>query len=169
MLKTLVVMIFVLVSVSFAQMKIGFINSEKIFSQYEGTKAAQEMFNAEVAKWEQQASQMQKELRELHEQLEKQSLLLSDERKRELQGQLQQKTTKYQQFIQEKFGQQGEALRKNEELTGPIIEQINTILVDIAKAENFDFIFDARSGGLVHAKSEYDLSDRVLEKLNKGN
>ncbi|KMQ52134.1 Outer membrane protein H precursor [Chitinispirillum alkaliphilum] len=155
-------------SVSVAQMKIGFINSEKIFAQYEGTKTAQEMFNAEVARWEQEASQMQREIRELQEQLEKQSLLLSDSRKREIENQLRQKMIRYQEFIQQKFGQEGEALVKNEELTKPIIERINVIISDIARDENYDFIFDARAGGIVHAKSQYDLSDRVLEILNRG-
>jgi Skp family chaperone for outer membrane proteins len=36
-----------------AQMKLGYVNSEKILTQFEGTKVAQEKFNKEVARWEQ--------------------------------------------------------------------------------------------------------------------
>ena len=151
-----------------AEMKVGYINSEDIFARYEGTKDAQEKFNKEVAKWEQLASDKQKEMKDLKDQLEKQSLLLSNERKKEIEASLQQKMIEYQDFLQSKFGQKGEALTKNEELTKPIIEKINVIIEKIAKDENYDFIFDARGGGVVFAKKTFDLTDRVLTLLNKG-
>jgi len=159
--------VFGTIAAASAELKIGYINSEQIFRDYEGTKQAQEKFNKEVARWEQEATKMQKEIKDLQEQLEKQSLLLSEERKGEIQAQLQEKMIEYQKFLQEKFGQQGEALKKNEDLTRPIVEQINVILEDIAKAENYDFVFDARNGGLVWAKPAYDLTERVLQILNK--
>lgn len=153
--------------VSQAEMKLGYINSEAIFAEYEGTKEAQEKFNKEVAVWEQAASKKQQEIKDLKEQIDKQSLLLSNERKKSLEDSLNQKMVEYQKFLQEKFGQKGEALSKNEELTKPIIEKINRIIEKIAKEENYDFIFDARAGGIVFAKKAYDLNQRVLESLNK--
>lgn len=155
------------VTVSSAELKIGYINSEMIFTEYEGTKAAQDKFNKEVARWEQEASKRQKEIKDLKDQLDKQSLLLSNERKKEMEDSLNAKMVSYQKFLQEKFGQKGEALEKNEELTKPIIEKINKIIEKIAKEENYDYIFDARAGGLVFAKDAYNLSSRVLVLLNK--
>jgi len=154
-------------SASWAELKIGYINSEAIFAQYEGTKQAQDKFNQEVAKWEQEASKKQKEIKDLKDQLDKQTLLLSKERKKDLEDSLNAKMVAYQQFLQDKFGQKGEALVKNEELTKPIIEKINKIIDKIAKDENYDYIFDARAGGVVFAKKAYDLSDRVLGLLAK--
>lgn len=150
-----------------AEMKLGYINSEAIFSEYEGTKSAQDKFNKEVAVWEQEASKKQQEIKDLKDQIDKQSLLLSNERKKALEDSLNQKMVQYQKFLQDKFGQKGEALEKNEELTKPIIEKINKIIEKIAKEENYDFIFDARAGGIVYAKKVYDLNQRVLEALNK--
>ncbi|NLG17705.1 MAG: OmpH family outer membrane protein [Fibrobacter sp.] len=152
---------------SWAELKIGYINSELIFMEYEGTKDAQDKFNKEVAKWEQEASKKQKEIKDLKDQLDKQSLLLSNDRKKEMEDSLNQKMISYQSFLQEKFGQKGEALVKNEELTKPIIEKINKIIEKIAKEENYDYIFDARAGGIVFAKKIYDLNDRVLAQLSK--
>lgn len=150
-----------------AEMKVGYINSEAIFAEYEGTKEAQDKFNKEVAVWEQDATKRQKEIKDLKDQIDKQSLLLSNERKKALEDSLNQKMVIYQKFLQDKFGQKGEALVKNEELTKPIIEKINKIIEKIAKDENYDFIYDARSGGIVFAKKRYDLNQRVLEELNK--
>ncbi len=150
-----------------AELKIGFIDSEVIFQKYQGTKEAQEKFDREVAKWEQQAEEAQKEIREMKEQLEKQSLLLSKERKAELENKLQEKVLEYQKFVQATFGQEGKALKKNTELTKPIIGRINKIIDKIAKEEKYDFILDARAGGIVFAKPGYDLTARVLDLLNK--
>lgn len=155
------------VSLASAEMKLGYINSEAIFAEYEGTKEAQNKFNKEVAVWEQEASKKQQEIKNLKDQIEKQSLLLSSERKKVLEDSLNQKMVDYQKFLQDKFGQKGEALVKNEELTKPIIEKINRIIENIAKEENYDYIFDARAGGIVYAKKVYDLNQRVLEALNK--
>ena len=113
----------ILAGSAFAELKVGFINSERIFAEYEGTKEAQERFNKEVAKWEQEATERQKEMKDLKDQLEKQSLLLSGERKKEIEDQLQAKMVEYQKFLAEKFGQDGEALKKNEDLTKPIVEK----------------------------------------------
>ena len=154
-------------SVATAEMKFGYINSEAIFAEYEGTKEAQSKFNNEVAKWEQEATKKQQEIKNLKDQIDKQSLLLSAERKKTLEDSLNQKMVDYQKFLQENFGQEGRALKKNEELTKPIIEKINKIIEKIAKEENYDFIFDARAGGIVYAKKVYDLNQRVLEALSK--
>jgi outer membrane protein len=154
-------------SVATAELKLGYIDSEEIFQKYQGTKEAQERFNKEVAKWEQTASERQKEIMEMKEQLEKQSLLLSSERKKEIEAQLQQKMADYQKYVQSTFGQEGEAVKKNTELTKPIVERINKIIDKIAKDEKYDFILDARGGGVVFAKKTYDLTTRVLELLTK--
>jgi outer membrane protein len=150
-----------------AQLKIGYVNSERIFTQFEGTKAAQEQFNREVARWEQEASRRAKSITDLREQLERQSLLLSAERRKVLEDSLRQMAITHERFLQEKFGQRGEVLTKNEQLTKPILEKIQRIIDRIAREEQFDFIFDWRSGGIVFAKPAYDLTDRVLAQLAK--
>jgi outer membrane protein len=156
-----------MLSFASAQMKIGYINIEEIFKNYAGTKEAQEKMDKEVAKWEQDASTRQKEIKDLKDQLDKQSLLLSAERRSEIEAKLKQKMQDYQDFLQTKFGNKGEVLSKNEELTKPIIDKIQKIIDKIAKDENYDYIFDARAGGVIFAKPAYNLTERVLNILNK--
>ncbi len=148
------------------ELKLGYINSQSIFKDYQGTKEAQDKFDKEVAKWEQDASTMKKELEDMKAQLDKQSLLLSSEKKKELEEQLKQKYVTYQTFLQEKLGQNGEVLKKNVELTKPIIDKINKIIQKIAADEKYDFIFDEANGGVIYAKKTFDLTERVLKILN---
>jgi outer membrane protein len=154
------------VSVS-AELKLGYVNSEVILSKYQGTKTAEEKLRQEYAKWEQVATEKQKSIKDMQEQLQKQALLLSEERKMEIQKDLQDSMVAYQQYLQQKFGQQGEAAKKNSELLKPIIAKINTIINDIAVKENYDFIFDTASG-IVFAKKGYDLTEKVLARINSG-
>jgi outer membrane protein len=151
-----------------AELKIGYINSEKILMEYQGTKEAEEKLKKEVAKVEQEATERKKKMEEMREQLDKQSLLLSAERKKELEDNLQKEWIDYQKFLQENAGPEGSVAKKNQELFQPIIEQVNKILEVVAKNENYDFIFDARGGTLVWAKSAYDLTEKVIQALKSG-
>jgi Skp family chaperone for outer membrane proteins len=69
--------------------------------------------------------------------------------------------------LQDKFGQQGEAAQRNNELLRPIVEKVNNIINQIATEENYDFIFDSKAG-IVFAKKSYDLTDKVIRALNAG-
>ncbi|MFH0919148.1 MAG: OmpH family outer membrane protein [Fibrobacterota bacterium] len=149
-------------------MKIGFIRSDIIFQQFKGTKDAQEKYDKEVAKWEKEASEKEKKIKELQDQLDKQGLLMSEEKKKNQNEQINQMKVEYQQFVYKVFGQGGDALKKNTEFTKPILKRINAILDEIGKNENYDFIFDATAGGVVFAKEANDLSDRIVKELNKG-
>jgi len=160
-----VLSILVLTTLISAELKIGVINSEKILMAYQGTKEAENKLKKEYARWEQEATERQKKMQDMKDQLEKQSLLLSAERKQEIQSELQKEYIEYNKFLQEKFGQQGDAAKKNDELLRPIIDKINVILDRIAKEENYDFIFDSR-GGVVYAKKAYDLTEKVIQSLN---
>lgn len=163
--RCIIGLLFFLTATSFAQLKIGYINSERILAEYQGTKSAEEKLKKEYAKWEQEATERQKKMKEMKEQLDKQSLLLSAERKKEMEAELEREYIEYNKFLQEKFGQQGDAAKKNDELLKPIVEKINKILEKLAKDENYDFIFDMR-GGLVYGKKTYEVTDKVIQALN---
>ena len=57
---------------------------------------------------------------------------------------------------------------QKEELISPIINDINEILNRIGKEEEYDYIFDAEQGGVLFADEKYDISEYILEELNKG-
>lgn len=150
-----------------AQLKLGYVDSDAVLEQYGGMKAAEEEFNKYRQKVEQEASKKEENIRKMQENLEKQALLLSEDRKRQIQKDMQDSLMSYQKFLQDKFGQQGEAAQKNNELLRPIVEKINGIIRKIATDENYDFIFDSKAG-LIHAKKSYDLTDKVIRALNSG-
>ncbi len=170
MKRTIIFSIFAVLFLSIsaqAELKLGYVNSEEILAKYQETKTAENKLRQEYAKWEQVATEKQQRIKDMQDQLQKQALLLSEERKMEIQKDLQDSMIAYQSYLQEKFGQQGEAAQKNSQLLKPIIEKINAIIKQIAEKENYDFIFDTTSG-VVFAKKGYDLTEKVLNFLNSG-
>ena len=146
-----------------AQFKVGYINSDVILVKYEGAKEAADKLNKEVARWEQEASKRQNDLKALKDQIDKQSLLLSAERKKDLEDSLQQKYAQYQQFLQEKFGQKGEAYSKNEELSKPIVEKVNRIIEKIAKGGGYSLVLDLNTAGVTYFEPAIDITDQVIK------
>ncbi len=60
-------------------------------------------------------------------------------------------------------------MRKNIELSEPIFQNINDSLKTLADEDGYDFVFDAAapSSGLVFAHEKYDLTETLLESLEK--
>jgi outer membrane protein len=151
-----------------AQLKLGYIDSQKILSSYKEAQDAQKQLQELNRRWEEEGTNMQKELQTKLEELESQALLLSEERKKEKETELQNLNIRLQQFQQEKWGPQGEVYSKRAELMQPVIDKINTVIKQIGTNEKFDYIFDVVNGNILHVSpSQPDLTDKVLEELNK--
>lgn len=149
--------------------RIAYINSQKIVATYKEAQEAQERLNKISQGWEEEGKIMQKQFQDLGEQLESQSLLLSEDRKREKQQELQTLYMKIQQFQSEKWGQNGELYRKQEEVMQPIFDKINAAIKKVAEEQNFDYVFDTVNGNIVYASpKQTDLTDLVLQDLEKG-
>lgn len=157
-----------LASTSFAQ-KIGYINSQQILAEFEEAKTAQKTLDDLNKEWESQGMEMQQKLQEIGEQLEQQSLLLSEERKREKQQEMQQLYQQLQQFQQETWGPSGKLAQEEQKVMKPIIDKINEAIKKVGEEEDYDYIFDTVSANIVYASpSQTDLTQQVLDVLERG-
>lgn len=147
--------------------KIGYIDSIKIFAEYQETQEAERVYRQEVDQWTAQKERMEQEIVKLRDELQAQSLMLSEEKKAEKKLELDRKMAEYEQFMEETFGDEGLAARRNKELTQPIVEKINRILEDLGKEQGYTIIFDVANANIVYADSALDLTETVLTKLNE--
>lgn len=147
-------------------LRIAHVDSKLIFEGYKGTKNAQNEFDRQVAKWEQQANLLQKELSAIKERLDKQILMLSDEKKRELEAEYAKKETELKDFISRVYGRSGELLSENEKVSAPIIQLIRKAIQEIALQEGYDMVVDRATGAVLFWKAENDLTQKVLDYLN---
>jgi outer membrane protein len=149
------------------KIKIGYVDSQRIFDEYRETQEAERQYKQEVDRWKAEAAAKEQEIVKLREELQAQSLMLSEEKQKEKKLELDRKLEEYQRFVAETFGEEGAAARRNKELTQPIVEKINKILEQLSETEGYSLVFDIANANIVYAKKEFDLTDRVLEELNK--
>ena len=147
--------------------KIGYVDSMKLRTEFGEFADAQAEFDKDVKAWQEEIAEMEHVIDSLKQDLEKTSLLLSDTKKKEKEENLESKELKYQRLTNDIFGPGGRAEKRNAELTKPILDKINQVLEKIATEENFIMIFDSVNGNIAYAKENLDLTNQVLEELNK--
>lgn len=148
-----------------AQLKMGYVNSDKIFQEYTEWSKAQEDFQTQYNAWDQEAKEMQTELEDMIDEYQRQALILSEEKKKEREAAIESKRQNLDAFTKRIFGPNGEAERKNNSLVKPLLEKINGAIEQVATEGNYDYIFN--SDGLAYSKQEYDVTDKVLELLEE--
>ena len=150
--------------------KIGYINSSRLLSEYEGTRDIQSQVEASLSDWEEQARAKQREVQELMLELESQELLLSDEAVEEKEQQIEEKRREYETFMNEVFGQGGLAVQRETELLQPLYDKIDAILQEIGQEEDYLMIIDAAAAApspiVVYGDPSGDLTDEVVSRLN---
>ncbi|NJD21722.1 MAG: OmpH family outer membrane protein [Melioribacter sp.] len=170
-MKKLGLFLFVILSVVssvklYSQPKIGYVDSDTIMKQLPEAQDAQKKLDAIIKDWQEELSKMERDWKTKYDDYDKRKLILSDQKRAEIEKELvtlENQTSKYR---QDKFGVKGELFQKQEELMKPIQNRIFTAIQQVAKENDYDFIFD-RSGDIIflYAKEEYDVTAMVIEKL----
>ncbi|GAB4364462.1 MAG: OmpH family outer membrane protein [Calditrichia bacterium] len=152
---------------SYAQLKIRYINSQRILSEYPEAQEIQKKLDEIRAGYENEYNKMLKDYEALITEIENQSLLLSPEKKAEKEKKAQELGLEIEKYRYEKLGPQGELYKKNLELTQPLYDKIDQIIQKIGEQEGYDYILDVVQGVVLYAKPQYDITNRVLEELSK--
>ncbi|MEW6506593.1 MAG: OmpH family outer membrane protein [Bacteroidota bacterium] len=154
------------VSASFAQPKIGYVDSETIKKQLPEAQDTQKKLDAIIKEWQEELSRMERDWQTKYDDYEKRKLILSEQKRIEIEKELVQIEDQISKYRQDKFGVRGELFQKQEELMKPILNRIFNVIQEVAKEQDYDFIFD-RSSDIIflYAKEEFDITKLVLEKL----
>lgn len=148
-----------------ADIKVGFIDSDKIFSNYQKTQEVQQAFNREVQEISKQAREMKAEIDSLQKKLDQQSPMLSEAKRDEQNEVIQKKIGSYEAYVQSNWGPSGKISKLNEEYLKPIVDRVHGLVAEIAAEEGYTLILDAAGGNVVYGDKSLDLTDRVLAGL----
>jgi outer membrane protein len=150
-----------------ADLKIGFIDSERIFADYAGTQEAQKSFNREVQELTNTAKEKKNEIDDLQRKLDAQGPMLSEAKRDEQNQVLLKKNAEYDAFVQKNWGPQGSVSKLNEQYLKPIVDRVHKIVTTIGSDEGYSLILDAADGNIIFGDRTLDLTDRVLDLLKK--
>lgn len=149
------------------EMKVGFIYSEQIMVEYQEAVDAMKKLEAEATELQNVYKEMQADYQKLIEDYEKRKLVSSDAWKKAKQNEIVSKEQQLQNYQMEHFGQDGSIYAKEEEYLGPVLDKINETLKKVGEEEGYAFVFDASKGTIVYADEALDLTQKVLDELQK--
>lgn len=145
--------------------KVAYINSTKLITEYKGMQEAATAYQAKASVWQANIDTLQHELRTSVEKYEREKLSLSEKEKaltEELLMNKQKQLAEYQNAIQQKAQEEDQAM------TQKIMEQVNAEVKAYGKEHKYDVIMAAtHAGNLVYAEDALDLTEQILERLNK--
>lgn len=145
--------------------KIGFVDSDRVFLEYQATAAAKAEFNLYVNEARDSAAVLRQNIETLKEELETQKLMLSEEARLRKLDEIESLSKAYDQYLQSVFGKSGRVQQKNDELMVPILDKVNESVAKIADREGFTVVFEL-SENILYASSELDITDLVIDELN---
>jgi outer membrane protein len=148
-----------------ADVKLGYIDSAKIFQEYRLAQDAQASFDRQVQGWRSEAAEKQKSVDQLRAEVRDQGPILSSLKRQEREEALQRAISEYEKFIQDIWGPQGRAAQENERSTQEIVTQIRSAVEKIAADRQLDLVLDAASGFIIYADRNLDLTAVVLTEL----
>jgi len=148
--------------------KIGIIDSQRIFAEYQEARDAESLFQQEMQQWTIELEGLERNIRAQQEKIKSQALLLSREKLDEMQTELDQMIGEYETKKSEIADPvQGKAVQRNQELSSPINQRITTVVEQLGAEGGFSMILDVATVNVVYAAEGIDLTDRVLEELAK--
>jgi outer membrane protein len=143
------------------ELKIGYVNSDRVLRDAVPAKAAQAKLEAEFSKRDKELNDLAVRLKSAADKLEKDAPTLAESersrRQRELVDQDREIQRKRREF-QEDLNQ-----RKNEELAS-VVERANKVIKQIFESEKYDLILQEA----VFAGPRADITDKVIKALNAG-
>ena len=161
-------MVFILpfFSLTNAQIKIGYVDSDSIMDKFTDAQDARQKLDAFIQDWQNELKKIENNWKTKYDDYEKRKLIMSDQTRAEMESELINLEKQMADYRDKKFGTNGELFQKQDEIMKPVQNKVFTAIKDVAKDEDLDFIFD-RSGDvmLLFAKDEYDVTALVLEKL----
>ncbi len=151
-------------AVSLAQaqeLKIGYVNSERILREATPAKAAQAKLEAEFSKRDKELTDVGNKLKAAADKLEKDAPTLAESERNRRQRDLVEQDRDFQRKrreFQEDLNQ-----RKNEELAS-VVERANKVIKQIFEQEKYDLIVQ----DAIHWSARIDITKKVIDALNAG-
>ena len=150
-----------------AEIKIGYVDSNEIMSNFEEVRQVQVDLEKEQRRFEGDFNNLVNRLDSLKQDYERQRLLMSESRRNEKENEITNMEKSVQKFQLDKFGPEGEIYKKQNQLLKPVLGKIDAAIHQVGSDRGYDFILDAMSGALLYALDSHNLTEAVMDELSK--
>lgn len=144
-----------------ADLKVGYVDTQRIFRNAPSAIKAAKEIEAEFSKRDQELQRMAKQLQGMQENMEKNAVTMSETERRNKEREFSELSREFQRK-QREF-REDLNLRQNEE-NAAVIEKANKAIKQIAEGEKYDLILQ----DVVWVSPKLDITDRVIKALAEG-
>jgi len=168
--KSIFFLVFILLFVSeiFSQkqLRVGYINMDYILANLDDYNTANEEYNIKLDLWRKEIESRKLSIKVANEELEIKKPLIPDEIYQNLKDEIDFDEKQLNEYIQKRFGPDGDWLIQEKILIQPIQDEVLAIVQKIAEKNKFDFIFDKSSAIIMlYSEKKYDISELVLKSI----
>lgn len=149
------------VNVQAAELKVGYVQVDKILQDAPQTAESGKKLEREFSPRTQELDRMSKQIKDLETALDKEGLTISEAERRNKERDVQSIKIEFQRKQREL--REDINLRKNEEL-GALQDRINKAVQSVSEAEGYDLVVYS---GVAYASKKIDITDKVLKSLGK--
>tara|TARA_Y100000748_G_C15468184_1_gene477759 strand:+ start:1080 stop:1589 length:510 start_codon:yes stop_codon:yes gene_type:complete len=161
----IIIIIISLISISFSDIKVGWIELSTVVTQLDDFRQAQVELEDQQRKWQTEMQNMQLSLDSMYQAYQKNQILMNDERRQQTEMEITQYQQNIQTYYMQKMGPEGELARLEAQKMNPIIQKVYGAVDKVAFQEGYDYVMDSEQAGLIYRKEENNLNALVLKQL----
>ena len=137
-----------------------------ILTNLDDYNTANEEYNIKLDLWRKEIESRKLSIKVANEELEIKKPLIPDEIYQNLKDEIDFDEKQLNEYIQKRFGPEGDWLIQEKILIQPIQDEVLAIVQKIAEKNKFDFIFDKSSAIIMlYSEKKYDISELVLKSI----
>lgn len=151
-------------------LKLGYVDSQKIFEGLPEAQKAQKDLDAKLQVWQDSLETMSRNFQTQYETFQAQQSTMTEAASKVKQQELLKLQGEIQDYRTRKFGQGGEAASLRAKVLQPLQEKVLKAIEEIAKEEKLNFMFDKIQDATIvlYADAKFDYTFKVLDRLKRG-
>lgn len=151
-------------SPALAAPKTGYFDLQVVLQTSKWGKQSNEEFKVQGEKIKQEVDEKAKTFKSARDEFEKKRDVMDEKARTKRLKELQEMQNEGEKLIIES---NAKLSKLSQELSAPLVEKILEIVKRIGKEEKYDYIFERDKGGIVFATEKEDLTQRIIDELNK--
>ncbi len=143
------------------------VDMERIAREYNDLKSARFELDRLLRDWQRVRDSLQQELEKLRTRYRQERPAMSEAQRLRTERELEEKEQHLKSYVQRIWGKGGELERKTRELVQPFLDRVYETIQKYAAEGGYELVLDKKEAGVVYATRAVDLTDEVLQELNR--
>ncbi|MFP4324648.1 MAG: OmpH family outer membrane protein [Desulfonatronovibrio sp.] len=147
-----------------AENKMAYVEVQRVLETSDPGKKAMGELTQKFEEMREELDQERNNLEEMREEMQKQALVLSQDAQEDLEQELRTKVREFQEMLQ---AYQSRMQQEEQEVSEPIIDVLFDVINKYGEEKDYTIIFDAQGSGVIYADEALNITEVIIERLNK--